>query len=176
MKQEAVREVRMGSTGGEGPNLARLLRGSAARDSSNSGESGVRRATPQPRRVLLVEDEEMVRKVLARMLTARGFEVHPAGSCAEALSIFAKEAENGFDLLVTDLMMPDGAGHTVARQLSDRLPALRVLFVSGYSSADTGGWDPERYRFLTKPFGSAELVRMINELFELKPASEERAG
>ncbi len=138
-------------------------------------ESGTRRVDVRARRVLLVEDEDMVRKVLARMLSARGFEVHAAASGAEALRIFAARAEPDFHLLVTDLMMPDGGGLAIARRLSEALPEMKVLFVSGYSSAETEGWEPERYRFLTKPFGSAELTRMIDELFESSPAAAQHS-
>jgi CheY-like chemotaxis protein len=116
--------------------------------------------------VLLVEDEDMVRKVLTRMLSSRGFDVRAAASGAEAMAIFDARGDNDFDLLVTDLMMPDGGGLMVARGLSQQLPDLKVLFVSGYSSADMEGWDAERYRFLTKPFGSTELTKTIDDLFD----------
>lgn len=111
----------------------------------------------------------MVRKVLSRMLSSRGFEVRTAASGAEAMAIFDAHGVDGFDLLVTDLMMPDGGGLMVARGLSEQLPDLKVLFVSGYSNADLAGWEPDRYRFLTKPFGSAELTKTIEELFDSKP-------
>jgi two-component system cell cycle sensor histidine kinase/response regulator CckA len=134
--------------------------------SSTPGESGTRPATARPRRVLLVEDEDMVRKVVSRMLTARGFEVHAAASGSEAMALFDVPELEDFDLLVTDLMMPDGGGLGVARNLTARMPELKVLLVSGYSSAGTEGWNPERFRFLTKPFGSAELAQAVDELFE----------
>lgn len=127
--------------------------------------SGARPISARRRRVLLVEDEDMVRKVLTRMLSTRGFDVRAAASGAEAMAMFDARGEDDFDLLVTDLMMPDGGGLMVARGLSQQLPGLRVLFVSGYSSVDMEGWDPERYRFLTKPFGSSELAKTIEELF-----------
>lgn len=127
--------------------------------------SGTRLATARRRRVLLVEDEDMVRKVLSRMLAGRGLQVFAAASGAEAMALFEASAGEPFDLLVTDLMMPDGGGLAVARALNEKSPGLRVLFVSGYSSAETEGWEPERYRFLTKPFGSSELARVIDELF-----------
>lgn len=137
-----------------------------SRDASNSPDkSGTRRATARPRRVLLVEDEDMVRKVVSRMLTARGFEVHAAASGAEAMALFDAPELEDFDLLVTDLMMPDGGGLGVARNMTARMPDLKVLLVSGYSSSGTDGWEPERFRFLTKPFGSAELAGAIDELF-----------
>lgn len=138
--------------------------------------SGTRPATTHPRRVLLVEDEDMVRKVVGRMLTARGFEVHAAASGSEALALVETPALKDLDLLVTDLMMPDGGGMNVARSLSARLPGLKVLLVSGYSPANaTEGWGPERFRFLTKPFGSAELSRAIDELFEVSSIAAREA-
>lgn len=130
-----------------------------------SDKSGTRPATAHPHRVLLVEDEDMVRKVVSRMLTARGFEVHAAASGAEAMALFDAPELEDFDLLVTDLMMPDGGGLVVARNLTARMPHLKVLLVSGYSSSGTEGWEPGRFRFLTKPFGSAELTGAIDELF-----------
>ena len=57
-------------------------------------------------------------------------------------------------------------GLMVARGLSQRVPELKVLFVSGYSTADVGGWDPLRYRFLTKPFSSTELAKTIDDLLD----------
>jgi two-component system cell cycle sensor histidine kinase/response regulator CckA len=138
-----------------------------ARDMSvGLGGSGTRRATARPRRVLLVEDEDMVRKVVSRMLTSRGFEVHAAASGAEAMALFDAPDIAEFDLLVTDLMMPDGGGLGVARNLTARMPKLKVLLVSGYSTSGTEGWEPGRFRFLTKPFGSAELAKTIDELFQ----------
>lgn len=145
---------KLGITGPEEP----------AQNNGASGESGTRPATAR-RRVLLVEDEDMVRKVLTRMLTSRGFEVHATGCGSEALALCEREPEREFDLLVTDLMMPDGSGVAVARTLTEKLPQLRVLFVSGYTSADMEGWEPRHYRFLTKPFGSAELASTIEDLF-----------
>ena len=131
---------------------------------AGSGESGTRRATARPRRVLLVEDEDMVRKVVSRMLAARGFEVFTAASGSEALAIFESRLDD-IDLLVTDLMVPDGGGLSVARTLKARMPKLEVLLVSGYSPATADGWGQERFRFLTKPFGAAELSKVLDELF-----------
>ena len=132
---------------------------------ADSGESGTRRVTARPRKVLLVEDEDMVRKVIGRMLAARGFEVHAAASGSEAMALLETPQLDDLDLLVTDLMVPDGGGLNVARTLTARMPALKVLLVSGYSPATLEGGAPERFRFLTKPFGSAELARAIDDLF-----------
>jgi DNA-binding NtrC family response regulator len=130
----------------------------------SSAVSGLRRATAQPLRVLLVDDEGMVRKVLTRMLAARGVEVKTASTVSEARSLFDGDLE--FDLLITDVMIPDGGGVTLSRKLSELQPALRVLFVSGYAPGnETQSWRHDRARFLTKPFGSAELIEAIGDLF-----------
>jgi DNA-binding NtrC family response regulator len=63
-------------------------------------------------------------------------------------------------------MMPDGGGLVVARNLTARMPNIKVLLVSGYSTSGTEGWEPGRFRFLTKPFGSTELGKAIEDLFQ----------
>ncbi len=157
----------------EGPaDRAAALTENPTRDTgAGSASSGLHRVAARPRRVLLVEDEDMVRKVVGRMLAARGYDVSSAASGAEALALLDAPGFEDFDLLVTDLMMPDGSGLGVARSLTARSPKLRVLLVSGYAPSGTEGWDPGRLSFLTKPFGSAELGRAIDELFQEKPAS-----
>jgi len=119
--------------------------------------------------VLLVEDEEMVRKVLLRMLSSRGYDVKTAASVSEAEGLFATPG-NDFELLITDVMIPEGSGHALARSLVGRRPSLRVLFVSGYSGGgQVEGLDSEQVRFLTKPFGSAELTQMVHDLLPPEP-------
>jgi two-component system cell cycle sensor histidine kinase/response regulator CckA len=138
-----------------------------ALESSASGASGLRRAVAcAPLRALIVDDEGMVRKVLMRMLTARGVSVQTASTPREAHACFESNEHGPFDLLITDLMIPEGGGVVLAQQLTARRPSLRVLFVSGYAAGnETRMWQNDRARFLTKPFGSAELERAIGDLF-----------
>jgi two-component system, cell cycle sensor histidine kinase and response regulator CckA len=156
----------MGANSGKGRTFVAVRDDTAPVGAGRRATSGAHPISARRRRVLLVEDEEMVRKVLTRMLSARGFDVRAASSGAEAMAIFDARGEDEFDLLVTDLMMPDGGGLMVARGLSQQVPELKVLFVSGYSTADVGGWDPLRYRFLTKPFSSTELAKTIDDLLD----------
>ena len=138
--------------------------GALPEERAGAGESGMRRISPRGRRVLLVEDEDMVRKVLMRMLSSRGYDVKTAASVSEAEALFDTPG-NDFELLITDVMIPQGSGHALARGLVARKPSLRVLFVSGYSGGGPiEGIDAEQVRFLTKPFGSAELTQMIHDL------------
>ena len=138
--------------------------GALPEERPGAGESGMRRISARGRRVLLVEDEDMVRKVLMRMLSSRGYDVKTASSVSEAEALF-DDPGNDFELLITDVMIPQGSGHALARNLVARNPALRVLFVSGYSGGGPiEGIEAEQVRFLTKPFGSAELTQTIHEL------------
>lgn len=147
------------------------MRGAATPDARpTSNDSGMRRvSSARPCRVLLVEDEDMVRKVLLRMLTSRGYDVKTATNVSEAEALFQTPG-NDFELLITDVMIPQGSGHALARTLVERQPELRVLFVSGYSGGNPiEGIDPSQVRFLTKPFGSTELTQMIAELMPADP-------
>lgn len=138
-----------------------------AAQSSASGTSGIRPAVAGAAlRALIVEDEGMVRKVLVRMLLAHGVSARTASTPREAYASFENDEGGPCDLLITDVMIPEGGGVVLARELRARRPSLRVLFVSGYSASnETKTWQQDGARFLTKPFSSAELVQAIAELF-----------
>jgi CheY-like chemotaxis protein len=113
--------------------------------------------------ILLVEDEEPVRRLTQRLLEARGYRVRNAGTGAEALRIWDEE-RGAFDLVVTDMVMPGGiSGRELAERLAARQPALRVIFLSGYAGDVVGpgmelrpGWN-----FLQKPFGATALLECV---------------
>ena len=100
-----------------------------------STDTAVARALTPPSgaTILLVEDEEGVRKLTARMLTQAGYRVVQAGSAAEARTLFARH-ERGIDLLLTDVVMPETHGTVLAEELTAKRSGLPVLFVSGYSA------------------------------------------
>lgn len=121
-----------------------------------SGSSG----SDVPARILLVEDEEPVRRVTARLLERLGFEVVPAGHAEEALEIVGGGAV--FDLVMTDVVMPGLSGIELAEEVHRTRPRLPFLFVSGYTSRDFGadpGSPPEP--FLPKPFSLDDLSREV---------------
>jgi PAS domain S-box-containing protein len=123
--------------------------------------------TPLPRvgaTVLLAEDEDVVRRLLARILTDEGYEVIETANGAEALA--AAQSAARIDYLVTDVVMPGVGGADLAATLRESRAGLRVLFVSGYS-ADAIGREREAtpgVGFLQKPFTRAELVRALDAL------------
>jgi len=125
--------------------------------------------------VLVVEDEEAVRRLLTRVLSSQGYRVLEAGNGAEALDIASRE-RGKLDLLLTDLVMPRMGGRQAAAELRDKYPQLRVLFVSGYT--DDVSFERELdpcVGFLQKPLTPAALVRKVRELLDASHA-EHRAG
>jgi PAS domain S-box-containing protein len=109
-------------------------------------------------RVLLVDDEELVRMSTAAMLADLGYEVVEAGSGEEALELLVG---NPPDLLLTDHLMPGMSGVELANAARTRIPSLPTLIISGYAELD--GLAPELPR-LTKPFRNSELAECLNSL------------
>jgi len=111
-------------------------------------------------RVLVVDDEALVRRATAYMLADLGYEVTEAASAEQALQIIGSGTAP--DLIVTDHLMPGMNGVELARQVRADRPTLAILIVSGYS--DAGGIAADLPR-LTKPFRTAELARKIAGMF-----------
>ncbi len=111
--------------------------------------------------VLVVEDDEMVRELVCETLLAHGFQVSEADQPEVALAMIDRLAP--VDLLLTDVIMPQMNGRELYRQLSGRIPGLKVLYMSGYTEnviADQGmlyaGVD-----FLQKPFSVRSLLEKV---------------
>src|SRR5262249_45269163 len=117
--------------------------------------------------VLFVEDEVALRDLMHRVLTKGGYTVLTAGDGLEALALV--EAHPGrIDIVVTDVIMPRMSGAELAARLRARDPAIRILYLSGYtadqlrSQADLGA-DPT---LLPKPFTSDGLLRKVREVLD----------
>jgi two-component system cell cycle sensor histidine kinase/response regulator CckA len=112
--------------------------------------------------ILLVEDEDAVRALNARMLVSRGYTVHEAASGVEALDIFLQHDGN-IDLVVSDVVMPEMDGPTLLGELRQRNPATKVVFVSGYAEEAFRKNLPEGedFHFLPKPFTMKQLVETV---------------
>ncbi len=113
-------------------------------------------------RVLLVEDEDTVRNVVARLLKKLGYEVFSAANADEAIAFF--EGGVSFDLVVTDIVMPGLSGIEMSEVLKARFPEVRFLFISGYTSRELGtapAAPPEP--FLPKPFTMQELAEEVRK-------------
>jgi CheY-like chemotaxis protein len=112
-------------------------------------------AQTERRRVLLVEDDELVRDLVRECLEGAGHSVTSCASGEEAVRLAALGAER-FDLVVTDLVMPGGmGGRELVARLRTNQPGMRVLFISG--AADSGAFEPGS-AVLYKPFSPGELT------------------
>ena len=116
--------------------------------------------------ILLVEDEEGLRALNARGLTSRGYTVLEAGNGIEAIDVLEKSGKP-VDLVVSDVVMPEMDGPTLARELRNRNPSLKIIFVSGYAEDAFQKHLPEhekgQYGFLPKPFTLKQLVAAVKE-------------
>lgn len=131
----------------------------------NSKEAGPRPKAPAGKTILVVEDDDMVRKVLTRMLKRAGFHVIEAANGEEAISA-CDEKGTSIDLMMTDLMMPKMGGRELVDRLKKSHPALRVIFMSGYTEgaiAHQGILDPNLH-FLEKPFESKQLIEKVQKV------------
>ena len=115
--------------------------------------------------ILLVEDEDPVRAVNARALTARGYTVLEAASGVEALRII-EERGTSVDLVVSDVVMPEMDGPTLLGELRKLYPDLKVIFVSGYAEDAFKRNLPEgeEFNFLPKPFSLRQLVETVKQV------------
>jgi two-component system cell cycle sensor histidine kinase/response regulator CckA len=114
--------------------------------------------------ILLVEDEEGLRSLNARGLRSRGYSVIEASNGVEAIE--ALEQENGaVDLVVSDVVMPEMDGPTLLKEMRDRNPELKIIFVSGYAEDAFEKSLPEnqQFAFLPKPFTLSQLVAAVKE-------------
>jgi signal transduction histidine kinase len=120
--------------------------------------------------ILLVEDEEMVRGLAQAILALNGYTVLAAKSVTDALR-FAQEELQPIHLLLTDTIMPGMNGPELAQQVLAMRPAMKVLFMSGYTDkvlSSTTAWEPGT-AFLQKPLTPQTLGDKVREILEVSP-------
>jgi len=115
-------------------------------------------------RILLVEDEPGVAKLLHQMLQRHGYQLLVADGPARALEL-AQNTEQQIDLVVSDVVMPGGTGPELVTRLREQRPTLRALFISGYAdSVLTKEGLPADAQFLQKPFTGIDLLIKVRHL------------
>jgi PAS domain S-box-containing protein len=125
--------------------------------------------------VLLVEDEEIVRALVAEMLELDGYRVSTASTPKEALETWA--ADGPFDALVADLVMPGMNGRELAAKIRGDRHDLRVLFISGYSrDAVQAKFGEDPGSLLQKPFTSLELRDAVRQLLAARPDAGDQSA
>jgi two-component system, cell cycle sensor histidine kinase and response regulator CckA len=118
--------------------------------------------------ILVVEDEEALREAARRSLMNAGYQVVAAANGIEALRLW--EEHNGrFDLVLTDVIMPEMSGKTLASRLAEASPGTKILFMSGYTDdtiAHHGILDPGTH-FIAKPFTPSGLALKVREVLDV---------
>ena len=115
-------------------------------------------------RILLAEDDAVMREYLTRALTRSGYAVVPIDRGTAAIPLL--EAER-FDLLLTDIVMPEMDGIELARRASEMVQGLRVMFITGFAAVTLkAGREMPNARVLSKPFHLRDLVAEVDRLFQ----------
>jgi signal transduction histidine kinase/CheY-like chemotaxis protein len=122
--------------------------------------------------ILLVEDDQAVRKLTASMLRGAGYHVLEAGDANAAIRVFRDSADR-INLLLTDVMMPGLSGVELASQLRKTYPALKVLYVSGYSGDRIANAEQfqDGFSFLEKPFARNSLLSRLRLILDASVAA-----
>ena len=122
-------------------------------------------------RVLVIDDEDIVRTSCSRTLVPEGYETELSRNGVDGLEILEK---GGVDLVLTDLKMPDMDGIEVLRNIKNRWPEVEVIIVTGYQTVDTavkaiklGAFD-----YIEKPFTPDVLVAAVEKAFEHKKGKQ----
>jgi CheY-like chemotaxis protein len=127
----------------------------------------VRKASPKgSETILLVDDEEGVRKLCCAVLQANGYAVLEAANGAAALAVYEKNSHK-VDMLLTDVVMPQMNGFDLGRKLAELKPELRMLYMSGYREGALGNIPGEApIAFLHKPFTPDALLSKVREVLD----------
>ena len=120
-------------------------------------------------RILLAEDDDVMREYLTRALRRSGYDVTAVDRGTDAIPLL--EAER-FDLLLTDIVMPEMDGIELARRAGEMTSEMRVMFITGFAAVTLkAGREVPNARVLSKPFHLRDLVMEVDRIFELSSAS-----
>lgn len=121
-------------------------------------------------RILLAEDDAVMREYLTRALERSGYAVSAVDRGTAALPLLETDS---FDLLLTDIVMPEMDGIELARRAAEMVPGLRVMFITGFAAVTLkAGSAMPNARILSKPFHLRDLVMEVDRLFDIGTANE----
>ncbi len=138
--------------------------GEPATDSGDEQNAPQRKDLTGRGTILVVEDEEAVRRFAVRALESRGYEVLKAATGVEALDVLAAHGDQ-IDLVISDVMMPEMDGPKLLQQMRKTLPDMKVIFISGYAEEALRHElaEGESFGFLPKPFSLKDLASAVKE-------------
>jgi DNA-binding NtrC family response regulator len=161
------------SSPGKGSEFAIYLPRVSAAMSSALPDQGPGSVSRGDETVLLVEDEETVRKFTRKILEMQGYRVLEAQNGESARLVDEEHKDMEIHLLVTDMVMPGIGGREVASRFLSARPESRVLFMSGYTGDSVFGPDGAQLGaapFISKPFTPTGLARAVREALDMTPA------
>ena len=121
-------------------------------------------------RILLAEDDRVMREYLTRALERSGYAVSAVDRGTAALPLLEQER---FDLLLTDIVMPEMDGIELAQKAAEMVPGLRVMFITGFAAVTLrAGSAMPNARVLSKPFHLRDLVLEVDRMFEVGTAND----
>lgn len=117
-------------------------------------------------RILLAEDDQVMREYLSRALEKSGYSVVAVDRGTAALPLIETER---FDLLLSDIVMPEMDGIELAQRASEIAPDMRIMFITGFAAVTLkAGTQVPQARVLSKPFHLRDLVLEVDRLFEME--------
>jgi two-component system, cell cycle response regulator CpdR len=121
-------------------------------------------------RILLAEDDDVMREYLTRALTKSGYAVESVDRGTTALELI--KSGQTFDLLLTDIVMPEMDGIELAQKAAIVAPMLRVMFITGFSAVSLkAGQAMPNAKVLSKPFHLRDLVLEVDRMFDVGSAT-----
>jgi CheY-like chemotaxis protein len=115
-------------------------------------------------KVLVVDDEPAVLSLVCKALSAQGYEVHAVSGPRQALELM--QTAPCFDLVVSDVIMPEMCGPELVRRITKMCPTIAVVMMSGYLAAEAIS---PRARFISKPFRMLDLYSVVASALALAP-------
>jgi two-component system, cell cycle response regulator CpdR len=114
-------------------------------------------------KIILAEDDEDMRRFLCKALEKAG---HHVTSFAEGASAFEEIKQTTFDLLLTDIVMPEMDGIELARRAAELDPALKIMFITGFAAValHPDSKAPKEAKVLSKPFHLRDLVAEVDRM------------
>jgi len=114
-------------------------------------------------KIILAEDDEDMRRFLVRALERAG---HAVVSFGEGASAFEEIKQSSYDLLLTDIVMPEMDGIELARRAAELDPSLKIMFITGFAAValHPDSRAPKEAKVLSKPFHSRELVAEVDRM------------
>ncbi len=125
-------------------------------------------------RILVVDDEDSIRKRCVRLLSRQGYHVIGASSSSAALELIKKEGA-WFDLLLVDIRMPGMDGIELMEKVKAQRQAVEVIIMTGYATVETAvkAMKNGAYDYLSKPFEMDELLHLVKKVVEIRSLQQE---